>query len=57
VSLPIAPVDLQQVLRKLRAHFYKPVAVLNNGDSCVIARSNKANALGIEMRARSPQEG
>ena len=29
----------------------KPVVVLSNNDGCVIARSNEAKALGIEMGA------
>ena len=30
---------------------HKPVVVLSNNDGCIIARSNEAKALGIEMGA------
>jgi DNA polymerase V len=29
----------------------KPVVVLSNNDGCVVARSNEAKALGVEMGA------
>lgn len=32
----------------------RPVVVLSNNDRCVIARSNKAKALGIPMRQENP---
>ena len=37
-----------RVQPKLRG---KPLVVLSNNDGCVIARSNEAKALGIEMGA------
>ena len=56
VGAPDRPRRLQQFLRLVRRVFQprlrgKPVVVLSNNDGCVIARSNEAKALGVEMGA------
>lgn len=56
VSAPIALVDCNNFYISCERVFQpslrgKPVVVLSNNDGCVIARSNEAKALGIEMGA------
>ncbi len=51
---PFALVDCNNFYASCERHFQpelrdKPVVVLSNNDGCVIARSNEAKALGIEM--------
>ena len=53
---PIALVDCNNFYASCERVFQpalrgKPVVVLSNNDGCVIARSNEAKALGIEMGA------
>ena len=53
---PIALVDCNNFYASCERVFEprlrgKPVVVLSNNDGCVIARSNEAKALGIEMGA------
>jgi DNA polymerase V len=66
VGGPIALVDCNNFYVSCERVFQpelrgRPVVVLSNNDGCVIARSNEAKALGIEMgapwhlhRGRSP---
>ena len=56
VGAPIALVDCNNFYASCERVFEprlrgKPVVVLSNNDGCVIARSNEAKALGIEMGA------
>ena len=56
VSAPIALVDCNNFYASCEGVFQprlrgKPVVVLSNNDGCVIARSNEAKALGVEMGA------
>lgn len=56
MSVPIALVDCNNFYASCERLFQpklcgKPVVVLSNNDGCVIARSNEAKALGIEMGA------
>jgi DNA polymerase V len=56
VPAPIALVDCNNFYASCERVFQpelrgKPVVVLSNNDGCVIARSNEAKALGIEMGA------
>lgn len=56
MSRPIALVDCNNFYASCERVFQpalrgKPVVVLSNNDGCVIARSNEAKALGIEMGA------
>jgi DNA polymerase V len=59
-SAPIALVDCNNFYASCERVFQpslrgRPVVVLSNNDGCVIARSNEAKALGIEMgRAVAP---
>ena len=53
---PIALVDCNNFYASCERVFQpalrgKPVVVLSNNDGCVIARSNEAKALGVEMGA------
>ena len=57
VGAPIALVDCNNFYASCERVFQprlrgKPVVVLSNNDGCVIARSNEAKALGVEMGAR-----
>ena len=54
MSAPIALVDCNNFYASCERLFQpalrdKPLVILSNNDGCVIARSNKAKALGIEM--------
>jgi DNA polymerase V len=54
VTAPIALVDCNNFYASCERVFQpdlrgRPVVVLSNNDGCVIARSNEAKALGIEM--------
>ena len=54
VGAPIALVDCNNFYASCERVFQprlrgKPVVVLSNNDGCVIARSNEAKALGVEM--------
>ena len=56
VGAPIALVDCNNFYASCERVFQprlrgKPVVVLSNNDGCVIARSNEAKALGVEMGA------
>ena len=56
MGAPIALVDCNNFYASCERVFQprlrgKPVVVLSNNDGCVIARSNEAKALGIEMGA------
>ena len=56
MGAPIALVDCNNFYASCERVFEprlrgKPVVVLSNNDGCVIARSNEAKALGIEMGA------
>jgi DNA polymerase V len=56
VATPLALVDCNNFYASCERLFQpalrgKPVVVLSNNDGCVIARSNEAKALGIEMGA------
>ena len=56
MSDPIALVDCNNFYASCERLFDprlrgRPVVVLSNNDGCVIARSNEAKALGIEMTA------
>jgi DNA polymerase V len=56
MSMPLALVDCNNFYASCERVFQpalrgKPVVVLSNNDGCVIARSNEAKALGIEMGA------
>ena len=56
VGAPIALVDCNNFYASCEGVFQprlrgKPVVVLSNNDGCVIARSNEAKALGVEMGA------
>ena len=56
MSAPIALVDCNNFYASCERVFQpglrgKPVVVLSNNDGCVIARSNEAKALGVEMGA------
>ena len=56
VGAPIALVDCNNFHASCERVFQprlrgKPVVVLSNNDGCVIARSNEAKALGVEMGA------
>jgi DNA polymerase V len=56
VGAPIALVDCNNFYASCERVFQpplrgRPVVVLSNNDGCVIARSNEAKALGIEMGA------
>ena len=56
MTRPIALVDCNNFYASCERVFQpalrgKPVVVLSNNDGCVIARSNEAKALGIEMGA------
>ncbi len=56
MTVPIALVDCNNFYASCERVFQpdlrgKPVVVLSNNDGCVIARSNEAKALGIEMGA------
>ncbi|MEA2950929.1 MAG: polymerase [Alphaproteobacteria bacterium] len=56
MTFPIALVDCNNFYASCERVFQpdlrgKPVVVLSNNDGCVIARSNEAKALGIEMGA------
>ncbi len=56
MSRPIALIDCNNFYASCERVFQprlrqKPVVVLSNNDGCVIARSNEAKALGIEMGA------
>ena len=55
-STPIALVDCNNFYASCERAFQpelrgRPVVVLSNNDGCVIARSNEAKALGVEMGA------
>src|SRR5882757_5208317 len=54
MSAPIALVDCNNFYASCERVFQpnlrnRPVVVLSNNDGCVVARSNEAKALGIEM--------
>jgi nucleotidyltransferase/DNA polymerase involved in DNA repair len=54
MGAPIALVDCNNFYASCERVFEprlrgKPVVVLSNNDGCVIARSNEAKALGVEM--------
>jgi integrase len=56
MGAPVALVDCNNFYASCERVFQprlrgKPVVVLSNNDGCVIARSNKAKALGVEMGA------
>src|ERR1700731_2984177 len=56
MTAPVALVDCNNFYASCERVFQpdlrgKPVVVLSNNDGCVIARSNEAKALGIEMGA------
>ena len=56
MSIPLALVDCNNFYASCERLFQpqlrnRPVVVLSNNDGCVIARSNEAKALGIEMGA------
>lgn len=56
MTIPIALVDCNNFYASCERVFQpdlrgKPVVVLSNNDGCVIARSNEAKALGVEMGA------
>jgi DNA polymerase V len=56
VGAPIALVDCNNFYASCGRMFQprlrgKPVVVLSNNDGCVIARSNEAKSLGVEMGA------
>ena len=56
MGAPIALVDCNNFYASCERVFEprlrgKPVVVLSNNDGCVIARSNEAKALGVEMGA------
>ena len=58
---PIALVDCNSFYVSCESVFQphlrnKPVVVLSNNDGCVVARSNEAKALGIEMGERVDNE-
>ena len=56
MGAPLALVDCNNFYASCERVFQpglrgKPVVVLSNNDGCVIARSNEAKALGVEMGA------